>query len=208
MDTVDRLAVLWSNIGSVDCPRSAICRNCTQWLRAVPGAMPAPIALSYGRQDFLGNGVTAGSNHAASIWSWGMATHLSTIFLSQIPRSLGVQRQYIINENSWLARNALTVQFCLLFLGLNLRLLLTNSDRLLLGIFLSLTILAAVTVGFLFAGKTWCNYFCPMAPVQMVYSEPSGLLGSKAHTAPPKTITQSMCRTVGKKGRKKCLRCL
>lgn len=130
-------------------------------------------------------------------------------FLSQIPRSLGVQRQYIIDEDSWLARNALTVQFCLLFLGLNLRLLLANSDRLLLGIFLSLTILTAVTIGFLFAGKTWCNYFCPMAPVQMVYSEPSGLLGSKAHTAPPKTITQSMCRTVGKEGQEKsaCVAC-
>jgi hypothetical protein len=130
-------------------------------------------------------------------------------FLSQIPRSLGVQRQYIIDEDSWLARNAVTVQFCLLFLGLNLRLLLANSDRLLLGIFLSLTILAAITVGFLFAGKTWCNYFCPMAPVHMVYSEPSGLLGSKAHTAPPKTITQSMCRTVGKDGQEKsaCVAC-
>ncbi|MBW4515805.1 MAG: calcium-binding protein [Timaviella obliquedivisa GSE-PSE-MK23-08B] len=130
-------------------------------------------------------------------------------FLSQIPRSLGVQRQSIIDEDSWLARNALTVQFSLLFLGLNLRLLLANSDRLLLGIFLSLTILAAITIGFLFAGKTWCNYFCPMAPVQMVYSEPSGLFGSKAHTAPPKTITQSMCRTVGKEGQEKsaCVAC-
>jgi hypothetical protein len=130
-------------------------------------------------------------------------------FLSQIPRSLGLQKQYVIDENSWLARHALTVQFYLLFLGLNLRLLLANSDRLLLGIFLSLTILAAITVGFLFAGKTWCHYFCPMAPVQMIYSEPSGLLGSKAHTAPPKTITQSMCRTVNQQGQEQsaCVAC-
>jgi hypothetical protein len=130
-------------------------------------------------------------------------------FLSQIPRSLGLQKQYVIDENSWLARHALTVQFYLLFLGLNLRLLLANSDRLLLGIFLSLTILAAITVGFLFAGKTWCHYFCPMAPVQMIYSEPSGLLGSKAHTAPPKTITQSMCRTVNQQGQEQsaCVGC-
>jgi hypothetical protein len=130
-------------------------------------------------------------------------------FLSQIPRSLGIQKQYIIDENSWLARHALTVQFYLLFLGLNLRLLFANSDRLLLGIFLSLTILAAITIGFLFAGKTWCHYFCPMAPVQMIYSEPSGLLGSKAHTAPPKTITQSMCRTVNQQGQEQsaCVAC-
>jgi hypothetical protein len=129
-------------------------------------------------------------------------------FLSQIPRALGWQRQLVVDENSWLARNALSVQFGLLFAGLNLRLLLVNSDRLLLGIFLVLTILSAITVGFLFDGKTWCHYVCPMAPVQMVYSEPSGLLGSKAHTAPPKTITQSMCRTVSKGQEKSaCVAC-
>jgi hypothetical protein len=121
-------------------------------------------------------------------------------FLSQTARALGWQRQLVVDENSWLARNALSVQFCLLFAGLNLRLLLVNSDRLLLGIFLVLTILSAIAVGFLFDGKTWCHYICPMAPVQMVYSEPSGLLGSKAHTAPPKTITQSMCRTSSSQG--------
>ncbi|NJN86520.1 MAG: hypothetical protein HC881_09665 [Leptolyngbyaceae cyanobacterium SL_7_1] len=42
-----------------------------------------------------------------------------------------------------------------------------------------------------------------MAPVQIVYSEPSGLLGSPAHTAPPKTITQSMCRTIDRNGAEK-----
>ncbi|HEY9664880.1 MAG TPA: hypothetical protein V6C65_41095, partial [Allocoleopsis sp.] len=108
-----------------------------------------------------------------------------------------------------LGRNALYVQFGLLFLGLNVRLLLVNSDRLLLGIFLITTILAAITVGFLYDGKTWCQYFCPMAPVQMIYSEPHGLLTSQAHTAPPKSITQSMCRTVDPTGQEKsaCVAC-
>ena len=130
-------------------------------------------------------------------------------FLSQIPRALGWQRQLVIQEESWLARHALSVQFSLLFIGLNLRLLLVNSDRLLLGIFLILTILTAVIVGFLYDGKTWCNYFCPMAPVQMIYSQPSGLLGSKAHVAPPQSITQSMCRTVKTNGREQsaCVAC-
>jgi hypothetical protein len=130
-------------------------------------------------------------------------------FLSQIPRALGWQRKLVIDENSWLGRNAMYVQLGLLFLGLNVRLLLVNSDRLLLGIFLVLTILTAILIGFLYDGKTWCNYFCPMAPVHIIYSEPSGLLGSKAHTAPPKTITQSMCRTVDKNGQEKsaCVAC-
>jgi hypothetical protein len=117
-------------------------------------------------------------------------------FFSQIPRALGIQRKLTIDETSWLAQNTLAFQFTLLFVGLNLRLLLVNSDRLLLGVFLVFTLLTALTIGYLYDGKTWCQYFCPMAPVQMVYSEPSGLLGSKAHTAPPKSITQSMCRTV------------
>lgn len=129
-------------------------------------------------------------------------------FLSQIPRALGWQRKRVIDEQSWLGRNALSFQFILLFIGLNIRLLLVNSDRILLGVFLILTILTAITVGFLYDGKTWCQYFCPMAPVQMVYSEPGGLLGSHAHTAPPKTITQSMCRTIAQ-GREKsaCVAC-
>lgn len=130
-------------------------------------------------------------------------------FMSQIPRALGWQRKRIVNEKSWLAHNALSLQFGLLFIGLNLRLLLVNSDRLLLGIFLIATIFTAITVGFLYDGKTWCNYFCPMAPVQMIYSEPHGLLSSQAHTAPPKSITQSMCRTVDKNGQEKsaCVAC-
>jgi hypothetical protein len=130
-------------------------------------------------------------------------------FMAQIPRALGWQRKRLISEHSWLGRNALYFQFSLLFVGLNLRLLLINSDRLLLGGFLLLTILSAITVGFLYDGKTWCNYICPMAPVQMIYSEPGGLLGSDAHTAPPKTITQSMCRTVDRQGQEKsaCVAC-
>ncbi len=130
-------------------------------------------------------------------------------FLSQIPRALGWQQRRVIPEGSWLERQALTVQFGLLFVGLNLRLLLINSDQLLLGIFLVLTILSAITIGFLFDGKTWCNYFCPMAPVHLIYSEPSGLLGSKAHTATPPSITQSMCRTIDADGREKsaCVAC-
>lgn len=157
---------------------------------------------------------------------WGMVVPLSILilfifgheawrricplsFISQIPRALGWQRKRVIGEQSWLSRHALYVQFSFLFIGLNVRLLLVNSDRLLLGVFLILTLLLALTVGFLFDGKTWCHYVCPMAPVQMVYSEPSGLLGSAAHTAPTKTLTQSMCRTVDARGQEKsaCIAC-
>lgn len=145
-------------------------------------------------------------------------------FLSQIPRALNIQRQrkkinkqtgkvsyelVRIAENSWLGSNHLYLQFGLLFLGLNLRILLINSNRLLLGIFLILTILAAITVGYLFAGKSWCNYFCPMAPVQMVYNGPRSLLGSEAHQDHNSKITQSTCRTIDANGKEKnaCVAC-
>ncbi|MFN9175774.1 MAG: 4Fe-4S binding protein, partial [Synechocystis sp.] len=56
-------------------------------------------------------------------------------------------------------------------------------------------IAAAIFVGYFYGGKSWCQYFCPMAPVQTIFSEPRGLLGSKPHLSDEK-ISQSMCRTV------------
>ncbi|MBD2092997.1 hypothetical protein H6F67_24425 [Microcoleus sp. FACHB-1515] len=131
-------------------------------------------------------------------------------FFSQIPRALGIQRRrkvvdpvtqevryevVTIGENSWLGRNHLYVQYFLFVVGLGLRILFVNGHRASLGYFLIFTILSAILVGWLYAGKSWCNYFCPMAPVQMVYTGPRSLLGSQAHTTPG-AITQSMCRTI------------
>jgi polyferredoxin len=131
-------------------------------------------------------------------------------FLSQIPRALGIQRRRKVKdpltgetrwevvkiaENSWLGRNHLYVQYGLFVLGLGLRILLVNSDRIALGCFLIATIVCAITIGYLYAGKSWCHYFCPMAPVQLVYTGPRSLLGSQPHKHPKSTVTQSMCRT-------------
>ncbi len=145
-------------------------------------------------------------------------------FFSQIPRALGIQRKrkvktetgreklelVVVDKESWLGRNYLYLQFALFFIGLNLRILFVNSDRLALGIFLLFTIGSAITVGYLFAGKSWCQYFCPMAPVQMVYTGPRGLLDSYAHLGQEQLgITQSMCREVDKSGQEKsaCVSC-
>jgi hypothetical protein len=143
-------------------------------------------------------------------------------FLSQIPRALKLQRKrkvidpvtqeiryelVTIGEHSWLGRNHLYVQFGLFIIGLGLRILFVNGDRYALGYFLIATILCSILVGYLYAGKSWCNYFCPMAPVQMIYTGPRALLGSKAHSAPG--ITQSMCRTIDSMGQEKsaCVSC-
>ncbi len=139
--------------------------------------------------------------------AWRRVCPLS--FLSQIPRALGWQRQLKrvdpktnktrlelarIKPESWLGRNYSYLQFGLLYLGLCSRLLFIDANRLALGFWLLGTIVAAITVGYLYEGKSWCHYFCPMAPVQQIYAEPGGLLTSKAHTSDRK-ITQSMCRT-------------
>ncbi len=143
-------------------------------------------------------------------------------FMAQLPRALGLQHKRLtikptgnfayepvkVSKDSWLGRNYLYLQFFLLFLGLNIRLLFVNSDSLALGIYLISTILLAMGVNYWYGGKSWCHYVCPMAPVQMVYTGPRGLLGSNAHEG-KKNITQSMCRTVDGEGKEKsaCVGC-
>lgn len=132
-------------------------------------------------------------------------------FLSQIPRALGIQRKrkivdpvtgkirvklVMIGENSWLGRNHLYVQFGLFVLGLGLRILYVNSDRIALGSFLIFSILCAILIGYLYAGKSWCNYFCPMSIVQTIYTGPRSLLGSQNYQLPKGKSTQSMCRMI------------
>jgi hypothetical protein len=130
-------------------------------------------------------------------------------FVSQLARALKIQRQrktvnagivsyelVTISEDSWLGKNHFYLQFGLLFLGLTARLLLINSNPLALGIFLISTILSAILVGFLYAGKSWCNYFCPFAPVQAIFTGPRGLFGSRSLAAAPSSVPQSMCRTI------------
>ncbi|MGK7932744.1 MAG: 4Fe-4S binding protein [Microcystaceae cyanobacterium] len=145
-------------------------------------------------------------------------------FLSQIPRTLGIQRQnkkvnertgkvryelIKVKRDSWLGRNYLYLQLGLFYIGITSRILFLNSERLLLGIVLVCIILASILVGYLFGGKSWCQYFCPMGPIQKIYSEPRALLNSKAHEGERKLITQSMCRTVNSEGKEQsaCVAC-
>ncbi len=144
-------------------------------------------------------------------------------FLSQIPRALGWQRQLQrvnpqtgkvryelakVKPGSWLGRNYVYLQFGLLYLGLCARILFINSNRIALFLWFLATIVAAIVVGYLYGGKSWCNYFCPMSPVQKIYAEPRGLFGSKAHVG-DQTITQSMCRIVTEDGKEQsaCVAC-
>lgn len=118
-------------------------------------------------------------------------------FLSQLPRALGLKPLLDVHQNLWLQRNHFYLQFALFFLGLNVRILFVNSSRISLAMLLILTILGAIATITLYGGRSWCHYVCPFGMVQTVFTGPRGLLGSKAHTKPMGSITQSMCRTVG-----------
>jgi hypothetical protein len=144
-------------------------------------------------------------------------------FASQLPRYFGLRRQRmtlqrrtgllkttpaLIARDSWLDRNAWYVQGGLLFIGLCSRLLFINSNRIALAVALIVVICAAITVGYLWGGKSWCNYFCPANIVQRIYTEPRGLLESQPHIQQP-AIPQSMCRTSTPEGDKSaCVGCV
>jgi 4Fe-4S binding domain len=135
-------------------------------------------------------------------------------FASRIPYYLGIQwlkksfnrqtgkverKPATIAADSFLSKYHFPIQFIFLSTGVTGRLLFINSDRWVLGAFFIFIISAAILVGLIYGGKTWCNYFCPIAPIQKIYTSPRGLLESKAHM-PKQPVSQSMCRTPGKDG--------
>jgi len=141
---------------------------------------------------------------------------------SQVPKFLGLgrmrksvqrrsgkveQKIALVARGSWLERHSWYVQFGLLFCGLNARLLFANASRPGLALLLLGVISCAVAVGWLYGGKSWCNYFCPINVVQKIYTEPRGLLESQAHVM-RLPITQAMCRTPSPAGDKsQCVGC-
>ncbi|NJL20849.1 MAG: cyclic nucleotide-binding domain-containing protein [Leptolyngbyaceae cyanobacterium SM1_3_5] len=170
--------------------------------------------------------IYSSTNFHAVAYRWKCEINENTkipAFLSQIPRAIGWQRQFKrenpktgkvryelakVKPDSWLGKNYLYLQFGWLFIGLCGRILFFNADRLVLAGWLLFTIGAAIAVGYFYGGKSWCQYFCPMAPVQKIYSEPGGLFSNKAHMN-DSTITQSMCRTVLPDGKEQsaCVAC-
>jgi hypothetical protein len=71
----------------------------------------------------------------------------------------------------WLARNYPLVTWGFLAAMLVLRLLLINSNAIALALtFLGLILLATLT-GFLYTGKTWCNFLCPVSTIELIYTE-------------------------------------
>ena len=78
---------------------------------------------------------------------------------------------------SWLTRGLL-FNLAVMFLALCARLLALNGERLALAGFILGVSLLAAALGFLFKGKTWCNFLCPVGLVEKLYTEPLPRPGS------------------------------
>ncbi len=124
-----------------------------------------------------------------------------TLGQQRTEKGLGGKRRLVsVDPNSWLGKHHIQLQWSLLLAGLSVRLLVANSNALALGILCLVALLGALVVGWAYAGKSWCQYFCPLGPVQAVITGPRSLLGAPAHIDAKTRTTQSMCRTLSPKG--------
>jgi CRP-like cAMP-binding protein len=94
-------------------------------------------------------------------------------FLAQLPAR--GKRSGTHRAGAWLESNYYVVMLAVFCVALWLRLIATNGDGQALAAFFVLLALAALTFGFLYTGKTWCNYICPVSFVEKIYTEPYGL---------------------------------
>ena len=126
-------------------------------------------------------------------------------FVSQLAKALGMQRTItdtrgkkrlvFVDESSWLGRHHIQLQWSLLIAGLTIRILIANSNGIVLALMCGAALFGALITGWAYAGKTWCQYFCPFGVAQQVITGPRSLPGRDAHLNPTSRTTQSMCRT-------------
>jgi len=138
-------------------------------------------------------------------------------FVSRLAGSLGLQRHSRsgrrparVEASSWLGRHHVQLQWSLFIAGLSLRLLMLNNTPQLLGLFLGFTLVAAALVGWAYEGKAWCQFVCPMAPVQSVLTGPRSLLGSSEAGLSRTRFPESMCIILHPQGeeRRGCTGCI
>jgi hypothetical protein len=94
-------------------------------------------------------------------------------FFGELGRKLnrGTQRRV----PKWFERWFFVVIFFVLLSMLVFRLVATNGDGVwLAGLLLGLA-LAAMTTNWIFTGKTWCNFVCPVGLIERIYTEPRSL---------------------------------
>lgn len=70
----------------------------------------------------------------------------------------------------WFENNFWILQYFFLFIGLTLRLTTLNFNELYLAYFFIYITVMAFLINLIFTGKSWCNFFCPVAPVEKIYA--------------------------------------
>jgi hypothetical protein len=73
----------------------------------------------------------------------------------------------------FMSKHYLLVQLGIMISALSLRLTVTNGGDVGVAVFLGVVVLAAIAVSFIYGGKTWCNFLCPVGLVEKIYTEPS-----------------------------------
>ncbi|HUS32261.1 MAG TPA: 4Fe-4S binding protein, partial [Kofleriaceae bacterium] len=86
----------------------------------------------------------------------------------------------------WMGKNYLLVQLGSMIAALSLRLIVTNGSAIGVSVFLGVVVLTAIVVSFVYGGKTWCNFMCPVGLVEKIYTEPA----RSAVGAAPETASQ------------------
>ena len=106
--------------------------------------------------------------------------------LAQTGRLLG--RPGTRKMGEWMGRNYLLVQLGLLVFALAVRLVAINGSDVWLAGFLAVVVVIAISTSFVFGGKTWCNFLCPVGMVEKIHTEPS-----RGAAAPDLTSQCSPC---------------
>lgn len=94
-------------------------------------------------------------------------------FFAQIPVRL--RRPGTRRASAWTEANYYLIAGTIFVISLWLRLIATNGDGHAITVFFILLPLAALFIGAIYTGKTWCNYICPVSFVEKIYTEPHGL---------------------------------
>lgn len=91
--------------------------------------------------------------------------------MGQIGRLVG--RPGTRKVGDWFGKHYLLVQLALMVIALTLRLVATNGSDVWLAGFLGAVAVTAIATSFIYAGKTWCNFMCPVGLVEKLYTEPA-----------------------------------
>lgn len=94
-------------------------------------------------------------------------------FFSKISQKINLKQKKKVPQ--WFEENFYLFQFSLLFVAFAARLVLLNYDAVFLALFFIFVVTAAFAINWIYAGKSWCNFFCPVGVVEKIYC------GSNAH---------------------------